>query len=143
MSNPSIYRAKRIDINQYVYGYYLTCPLTVENFGNGFIKSPSMEKIHCIASIDGVLYQIDFKTLEEKTEVKDCYRKDIYEGDRVLVKGEHVSFERTAIVVWDTEDLTFALWFSLNGPLGDRSNMPFLHALSKYTGENSKYLQLI
>jgi uncharacterized phage protein (TIGR01671 family) len=79
------FRGKRIDDGRWVFGQYVQCPLTVENFGNGHITTPDLQKNHCI-SVDGTLYQVDPNTIGQCTDCMDSRGHVIYEGDRINYK---------------------------------------------------------
>lgn len=66
-----IYRAKRIDKNEWVYGYYCSYGHT------------GQEKHYIIPEYASALYtiEIDFKTLGESTNLVDVNGKEIFEGD--------------------------------------------------------------
>lgn len=85
------FRGKRIDTGTWVYGHYLTCPLTIENFGVGRLSTPNEETIHCIADLGGVVFHVKKETISQFTGIKDCNDKDIYEGDIVLYTYEPAS----------------------------------------------------
>lgn len=62
------FKAKRIDNNEFVEGYYFKTPLTDENSGidsafGWFFLSDGTER-HCISTEHGNAYVIDPKTLE-------------------------------------------------------------------------------
>ena len=66
-----IYRAKSMDKNEWVYGYYCCYGYT------------GQEKHYIIPKYASTLYviEIDFKTLGESTRLPDVNGKEIFEGD--------------------------------------------------------------
>ena len=75
------FRGKRVDNNQWVYGYYFTTPLTIENFGAGQLGDGI--KRHCISTDTGVVYAVAPETLGQFTGIFAKYLQEVYEGDIV------------------------------------------------------------
>lgn len=81
------YRGRRIDNNQYVYGYWVKTPITDENSGTNpdtghfFLTG---EPRHCIVTETGVAYVVDQKTIAEATGMFDKHNKEVYSDDQVL-----------------------------------------------------------
>lgn len=92
------FRGKRIDTGEWVYGYYFKTPLTQENIDcepkDGWFFICGKER-HCI-SCDGVVYEVDQKTIGQFTGLNDKNGKEIYKSD--LIKN---SFGRICEVVWN------------------------------------------
>ena len=62
-----IFKGKRIDNGQEVYGYYFVSPLTDENSGTSSDKGwffLSGEKRHCISTENGVVYVVDENSVD-------------------------------------------------------------------------------
>lgn len=74
------YRAKLINENKWIIGNYFQAPLTIENFGIGFLSTPNQEKIHCLET-DGVAFHIKIETLFPSTKLFDVNNREIFEGD--------------------------------------------------------------
>lgn len=81
------FRAKRIELDRWVYGQYFVTPLTDENSGTTPDKGwffLTGEKRHCIVQ-DGVAFVIDLNTLGQSTGLFDKNNKEIFEDDFVDV----------------------------------------------------------
>lgn len=83
------FRGKRVDAKWWVYGEYIRCPLTVENFGAGFIATPDGKPIHCISQ-DGVLFHVIEETVGQSTGVKDVNGTEIYENDILQNQADRI-----------------------------------------------------
>jgi hypothetical protein len=68
-----VFKAKRIDNDSLVEGYYFKTPLTNENSGLdskfGWFFLSDGEVRHCIATTNGNVYVIDPKTIEVSLKV--------------------------------------------------------------------------
>lgn len=84
-----IFRGKRIDTDEWVYGHYFKSPLTQENINcdpkHGWFFL-SGETRYCIER-EHVVYEIDPETLGEFTGVEDNNNTKIFEGDKCRVWG--------------------------------------------------------
>lgn len=74
------FRAKAKGRNIWVFGRYFMAPLTIENFGAGFLSVPENNLIHCIEQ-NNVAWEIDIETLGQFTGLLDKNRTKIYEDD--------------------------------------------------------------
>lgn len=83
------FRGKRVDTDRWVYGEYIRCPLTVENFGAGFISTPDGKPIHCISQ-SGVLFQVIPETICQSTGLKDVMGTEIYKNDILQNQGDRI-----------------------------------------------------
>jgi len=84
MKNKIKYRGKTVDTGKWVFGHYFIAPLTIENFGAGFLATPDGKKIDCISQ-DGVVYQVDPVTVGQYAFFSDTNGKDVFEDDVVRV----------------------------------------------------------
>lgn len=81
MSEIKKYRGKRVDNDEWVYGFHFTTPLTVENFGIGCLNDGI--KRHCISDYQGVVYEVIPETVGCFTGKYDIHEKEAYEGDLI------------------------------------------------------------
>lgn len=75
------FRGKRVDNGKWVYGYYFTTPLTIENFGAGHLGDGI--KRHCISTDMGVVYAVIPETVGQFTGLKDLNNKESFEDDLI------------------------------------------------------------
>jgi len=87
------FRGKRVDNGEWVYGYYFTTPLTIENFGAGHLGDGI--KRHCISTDMGVVYAVIPETVGQFTGLKDVADYDIYTGD--IVRVYYNGYEETSV----------------------------------------------
>lgn len=81
------FRAKRIDMDRWVYGQYFVTPLTDENSGTTPDKGwffLTGETRHCIVQ-NGVAFVIDLNTLGQLIGMNDGNGRAIFEGDIIEI----------------------------------------------------------
>jgi uncharacterized phage protein (TIGR01671 family) len=91
-----IFRAKRIDMDRWVYGQYFISPLTDENSGEKsesgwFFLSGIDAKPHHIIVQNNVAFSIDPNTLGQYIEINDEDGNMVYENDIVRTVEETIS----------------------------------------------------
>lgn len=86
------YKAKRIDNDEWVSGYYLPKALmTGENF-NGFIETYGKEVGAIIVDENAIAYEVDPNTKCISTELFDKNGKEIYEEDVIDKLDTEISY---------------------------------------------------
>lgn len=98
-----LFRAKRIDNDEWAYGYYIKTHDYLDN-----------REIHLIVGIDSTSFpaneitdanEVNLETLGQYTGLTDKNDVRIFEGD--IVRGIYDSYEFVYVVVWDNDDLGF------------------------------------
>jgi hypothetical protein len=94
------FRGERIDHEEctppykWVYGYYFKTPLTAENCGlDSFLPG---ETRHCIATEEGVVYEVIPDTVGQYIGHKDEVNTEIYYGD-IIDNDDYIFLVRNAL----------------------------------------------
>lgn len=127
------FRGIRIDGDQWVYGYYFTTPLTIENFGTGYLGDGV--KRRCISTNMGVVYAVIPETVGQFTNWHDINMKKVYEGDYLKVYDTlhnvsfsgYVSYANGSFVIVGDNGIIHYRWYDYSiEKIGDIHTNPGL-----------------
>lgn len=94
------FKAKRIDDNTWVEGYFYG------EYGNAYIIENRQEESMLNRNIT---YEVDPSTVCQFTGLRDKNGTPIYEGDIVTYKDNNA--ERRGVIVWDNKSIAFCFGY--------------------------------
>lgn len=101
--NRYLFKAKRKDNNEWVYGYLFKTPLTAEFNCDGQYFS-SMVRRTCISNEDGCVFEVIPETICEYTGKNDKNGKMIFENDYLKPPLFLDSEQRTCLCIYNQEN---------------------------------------